>query len=317
MRLHTLTRRDTLMGLAASLAAAAAPRSWAAVTAAPNAAAAGNIVIGDLTVHRLGLGAMRITGEGMWGMPTDPRQARQVLRRAVQLGVNLIDTADAYGPDVSEQLIYDALHPYPPGLVIATKGGETRPSASAWVPDGSPKHLRAACEGSLKRLHLQRIDLYQLHTPDPKVPIADSLGELARLQQEGKIRHIGVSNFSLAQLQQARKQVKVVSVQNRYNVNDRDSEDVLQYCAHEGLAFLPWAPLGHGPGPARAEPSDAAIAQIARARGVSAQQVALAWLLQRSKAMLPIPGTSSPQHLEDNIAAVNLRLTTQELQQLG
>jgi|ERR1700733_10161410 len=301
-----LTRRG--FGLAASEPAAAAQPA--------TAAAAGTIMIGDRTVSRLGFGAMRITGEGIWGPPSDPQEARAVLRRAVELGVDFIDTADAYGPNVSEQLIYEALHPYPPGLVIATKGGYTRPGPNKWEPDGSPTHLRTACEDSLQRLHLERIELYQLHTPDPKVPFEESIGELSRLLQQGKIRHIGVSNVTLAQLKQARTLVPVVSVQNQYNLANRSSDDVLQYCAAERLAFLPWAPLSGRDAP-RLLPWSSAAEQIAKAHSVSTSQVALAWLLARSPVLLPIPGTSSRAHLEDNVAAATLHLTPSEMQQLS
>jgi aryl-alcohol dehydrogenase-like predicted oxidoreductase len=273
-------------------------------------------MIGDLRVNRLGFGAMRITGQGIWGAPGDPPEARAVLRRAVELGVNLIDTADAYGPNVSEQLIYEALHPYPPGLVIATKGGYRRPGPDKWEPDGSPAHLRAACEDSLRRLHLERIDLYQLHTPDPKVPFEESINELSRLRQQGKIRHVGVSNVTLAQLKRARTLVPVVSAQNQYNLSDRSSEDVLRYCAGEHLAFLPWAPLAGRTSPLLL-PWSSAAEQIAKEHMVSTAQVALAWLLARSHALLPIPGTSSRAHLEDNIAAATLHLTPSEMQRLS
>jgi aryl-alcohol dehydrogenase-like predicted oxidoreductase len=263
------------------------------------AAGAGSVSIGgDLTVHRLGFGAMRLAGPGVWGPPTDRQAAVKVLRRALELGVNFIDTADSYGPDVSEEIIAEALHPYPAGLVIATKGGLTRPASGQWERDAHPAHLRAACEGSLRRLRLNRIDLYQLHAVDPRVPLEESLGELARLQAEGKIRHIGVSNQSLAQLKRSQALVTVVSVQNRYNLADRGAEDVLQYCEREGLAFIPWFPLGAG-------------------RDASQAKSAIAWLLARSPIMLPIPGTSSVQHLEVNVAAANLRLTQAQLRVLG
>jgi pyridoxine 4-dehydrogenase len=320
-----LTRRGVLarMGWGLTGFSALARPGWAiaagepAPTAQPaHAAAAGTIMVGDLVVNRLGFGAMRITGEGIWGPPSDPQEARAVLRRAIELGVDFIDTADAYGPNVSEELIYETLHPYPPGLVIATKGGYTRPGPDRWEPDGSPGHLRTACEDSLRRLHLERIDLYQLHTPDPKVPFEESIGELSRLRQQGKIRHIGVSNVTLVQLKQARTLVSVVSVQNQYNLRNRSSEDVLQYCAAERVAFLPWAPLSGRDSP-RLLPWESAAEQIAKAHSVSTAQVALAWLLARSPALLPIPGTSSRVHLEDNVAAAALHLTTSELQQLG
>ena len=262
----------------------------------------GNLAIGDMTVPRLGFGAMRITGDGIWGDPPDPEGARQLLRRAVELGIRFIDTADSYGPDVSERLIAEALHPYPEGLVIATKGGIVRPDRASWVPDGRPEHLRAACEASLRRLRLERIDLYQLHTVDSRVPLEDSIGELARLQAEGKIRHIGVSNVTLAELERARRLVKVVSVQNRYNVADRSSQDVLDACERDGLAFIPWSPLVQGDRDLES-PQRAALEDWARQRGLSIHQAAIAWLLNRSPAMLPIPGTSKVPHLESNLAA--------------
>jgi aryl-alcohol dehydrogenase-like predicted oxidoreductase len=287
------------------------------------AAAAGTFTIGgDLGVNRMGFGAMRITGPGIWGEPKDPAEARRVLRRAVELGVNFIDTADAYGPEVSERLIAESLSPYPRGLVIATKGGLLRPGASDWVPDGRPEHLREACEGSLKRLKLARIDLYQFHHPDPKVPLEDSIGELAKLRQEGKIRHIGVSNFNVDELARARRIVPIVSVQNRYNLSDRDSEDVLGVCTREGLAFIPWAPLASGSttklegGSAAVRESGKALEEVAAAHGATVMQVAIAWLLARSPAMLPIPGTSSVAHLEEDLAAARLQLSPTELQLL-
>jgi aryl-alcohol dehydrogenase-like predicted oxidoreductase len=263
------------------------------------AADAGSLLLGgDLTVHRLGFGAMRLTGTGVWGPPADRQAAVMVLRRALELGVNFIDTADSYGPDVSEEIIAEALHPYPPGLVIATKGGLTRPAPGQWERDAHPAHLRAACEGSLRRLRRNQIDLYQLHAVDPRVPLEDSLGELARLQAEGKIRHIGVSNQSLAELKRSQALVTVVSVQNRYNLAERGAEDVLRQCERDGLAFIPWFPLGAG-------------------RDASQAQSAIAWLLARSPVMLPIPGTSSVQHLEANVAAASLRLTQAQLRALG
>ena len=284
------------------------------------AAASGTLWIGgDLEVARLGFGAMRITGEGIWGEPASQTAARAVLRRAVDLGVNFIDTADSYGPDVSERLIGEALHPYARGLLIATKGGLTRPGPNRWVADCRPEHLRAACEGSLKRLRTERIDLYQLHTPDSKVPYADSIGELAKLQQEGKIRHIGISNVSVAQLEQARSLVKVVSVQNRYNVVDRGSEDVLEACEKAGIAFIPWGPLARRAPSTAGAASDSlsALEAIARERGIGMPQATLAWLLAHSTVMLPIPGTGSIDHLEENVAAAKLRLTVDELKRIG
>src|SRR5213592_3618923 len=263
---------------------------------------------GDLTVNRLGFGAMRITGGGIWGWPPDRANALKVLRRATELGVNLIDTADAYGPDTSELLIAEALHPYPKGLVIATKGGLTRPGPGEWVPNCRPEHLKQAVEGSLKRLRLERIDLYKLHTVDPKVPIEESLGALKQMQDAGKIRHIGLSNVDPEEIVRARKIVPIVSVQNRYNIEDRKSENVLVYCEKENLGFLPWFPIGGGSGLKPENPVNLA----AKAHGVSVYQVALAWLLARSPVMLPIPGTSSLAHLEDNVAAAKLKLTPEE-----
>jgi pyridoxine 4-dehydrogenase len=244
--------------------------------------AAGTFSIADMEVNRLGFGAMRIVGDGVWGEPPDRENSLRVLRRAVELGINLIDTADSYGPHVSEELIADALYPYPPELVIATKGGLERPGPGQWSRNAHPDHLREACEGSLKRLRLERIDLYQLHAPDPNIPLAESLGELNALQNEGKIRHIGVSNVSVEELAEARELSEVVSVQNRYNVNDRESEDVLEVCERDELAFLPWYPLGAG--------------------SLSAGD-ALRWLLDKSPVVVPIPGTSSVEHLEANMAA--------------
>jgi pyridoxine 4-dehydrogenase len=276
------------------------------------AAAAGTLEIGgDLEVNRLGFGAMRITGSGILGPPADPDEARSVLRRAIELGVNLIDTADSYGPEVSENLIAETLHPYPDGLVIATKGGLTRTGAGAWPPDGRPEHLREACEASLRRLRLDRIDVYQQHRPDPKVPYEESIGELAELQREGKIRHIGVSNVDLEQLETARRMVEVVSVQNRYSMFDRDSDDVLDRCERDGLAFLPWWPLAAG-----GIGDDSAITRVAAAHDATPFQVAIAWLLARSPAVAPIPGTSSVAHLEENVAAAEVRLSEEELQEL-
>jgi aryl-alcohol dehydrogenase-like predicted oxidoreductase len=277
------------------------------------AAAAGSMTLGgDLVVRRMGFGAMRITGQGIWGDPPDRAKAHAVLRRAVELGVNLIDTADSYGPEVSEKIIAEALHPYPAGLVIATKGGLTRSGPGQWHRNGRPEHLRKACEGSLHRLRVDRIDIYQLHAVDSAVPMEDSLGELVRLQREGKIRHIGLSNVSVEQLQRARKLVPIVSVQNRYNLADRASEDVLQICERDGLGFLPWYPVGAGdltkPG--------GAVDRVARAHEVTAAQVALAWLLLHSPVLLPIPGTSSVAHLDENVAAAALSLDDAEMLQL-
>jgi len=263
---------------------------------------------GDLTVNRLGFGAMRITGEGIWGWPTDRNNALKVLRRAVELGVNLIDTADAYGPEISELLIAQALYPYPEGLVIATKGGLIRPGPGQWVPDGRPEHLKQAVEGSLKRLRLERIDLYQLHRVDPKVPLEESLGAFKEMQNAGKIQHVGLSNVSTDEIQRARKVVPIVSVQNRYNIEDRKSEKVLVYCEKESLGFVPWFPIGGGKG---LQPENA-LEKAAKDHGASVVQIALAWLLERSPVMLPIPGTSSIAHLEENVAATKIKLTSAE-----
>jgi aryl-alcohol dehydrogenase-like predicted oxidoreductase len=262
----------------------------------------GEVTVGDLRVPRLGFGAMRVTGDGIWGDPPDPAAARRLLRRVVDLGVRFIDTADSYGPEVSERLIAEALHPYPAGLVIATKGGIVRPDRPSWVSDGRPVHLRAACEASLRRLRMDRIDLYQLHAVDPRVPLEDSIGELGRLQAEGKIRHIGISNVTVPELERARRLVKVVSVQNRYNVADRSSQDVLAVCEREGLAFIPWSPLVQGDRD-RTSPQRAALEDWGRQRGLSIHQAAIAWLLNKSPVMLPIPGTSKVPHLEANLAA--------------
>ncbi len=315
-----LTRRRLLAGAAAvSVVSLVAQRGEvnAAQRRAP-AAAAGTLKIGDdLLVNRMGFGAMRLTGPGIWGEPRDAAEARRVLRRAVELGVNFIDTADAYGPEVSERLIAEALHPYPPGLVIATKGGALRPGPDQWTQDGRPAHLREACEGSLKRLKLERIDLYQLHRIDPKVPVADSLGELARLQKEGKIRHIGLSQVSVDELATARRVVPIVSVQNRYNVTDRSSADVLAVCERERLVFIPWAPIARGSADKLEADSGHALEAVARAHGINVLQAALAWLLAKSPVMLPIPGTSSVAHLEEDMAAARIRLTAAELAVLG
>jgi pyridoxine 4-dehydrogenase len=281
------------------------------------AAGAGKLTIGGrLEVTRLGYGAMRVTGAGIWGDPPDPNAARALLHRAIDLGVNFIDTADSYGPGTSERLIAEALHPYPPGLVIATKGGIVRPARERWDRDGRPEHLRAACEASLARLRLDCIDLYQLHAIDPNVPLEDSIGELARLKAEGKIRHLGVSNFDAAELARARAIVDIVSVQNRYNVADRSSDPVLEVCERDGLAFIPWSPLTQSQNDSAA-PCRAALTRIAGLRGWSFSDAALAWLLSRSPAMLPIPGTSSVQHLEANVAAAGLRLSAEEMREVG
>lgn len=278
------------------------------------AEASGSFDLGDLEVHRLGFGAMRVTGEGVWGEPEDPEEAKRLLRHVPELGVNLIDTADTYGPDVSERLIAEALHPYPEGLVIATKGGSTRPGR-AWEADGRPEHLREACEGSLERLRLGTIDLYQLHTVDPDVPLEESVGALRDPQDEGKIRHVGLSNVSVEELEVARAIVDVVSVQNRYSLADCGSDDVLERCEELGMGFIPWFPLAAGrlAGGRGRE----ALNEIARAHEATPAQIALAWLLKRSPAMLPIPGTSSVAHLEENVAAASIELGEEEFETLA
>ena len=277
------------------------------------AAAAGTATLGDFTVNRMAFGAMRLTGQGVWGEPDDRTAAKNVLRRAVDLGVNLIDTAASYGPEVNEELIAEELHPYPDGLVIATKGGLTRPGPGQWQRDGRPETLRSSLEGSLRRLRVDRIDLYQLHAVDPQVPVEDSVGALAELQREGKIRHVGLSNVDSRQLASASAIVDVVSVQNRYSLVDRHSEGVLEACERRGIAFLPWFPLALGQ-LARAR---GRLAAVARARGATPAQVALAWLLRRSPVMAPIPGTSSVEHLEENVAAAALELTDAEFADLS
>ena len=275
------------------------------------ARAAGTVSLGGkVAVNRLGFGAMRITGAGIWGPSKDPEAAIAVLRRAVELGVNFIDTADSYGPAVSEELIAKALHPYPEGVVIATKGGWKRPGPNQWTHDSSPKHLREAIEGSLKRLRLERIEVYQLHTPDPAISFDLSIETLRELQSEGKIHLIGLSNVTREHIERARKIAPIASVQNRYSVVDREWEYVLDYCEQNGITFIPWFPLGAG------DVGHDLIEAIARAHGVKAIQIALAWVLQRSKLMLPIPGTSNVHHLEENVAAAALRLSEQEFRQL-
>ena len=277
------------------------------MTDAASAAAAGTIEIGgDLVVRRLGFGAMRMTGPGIWGEPPDADQARATLRRVVELGVNFIDTADSYGPQVSERLIAETLYPYPDDLVIATKGGLVRPGPGRWDADGRPEHLREACEGSLRRLRLDQIPLYQFHRPDPAVPLAESLGMLVQLKDEGKIRHIGISNVSGAQLRAAQQVTPVVSVQNRYNAADRKSEAMVDTCEREQIAFLPWAPIQQAD-------SNPAVTEAAQRHGASPRQIVLAWLLARSPQMLPIPGTGSPDHAAANIAAASIELTPDEI----
>nr|MDP8944009.1 aldo/keto reductase [Actinomycetota bacterium] len=268
---------------------------------------------GELTVNRMGFGAMRLTGPGIWGEPPDPEAARGLLRRAVELGVTLIDTADSYGPEVSERLIAEALHPYPDGVVVATKGGLLRPAPGRWVADCRPERLREACELSLRRLRVERIELYQLHTVDRDVPLEESVGALADLRAEGKVRHVGLSNVDVGELERARRTVPVVSVQNRYSLADRKWEPVLAACEREGLGFLPWFPLAKGSLARRGGRLD----RVAGAHGATPAQVALAWLLQHSPVMLPIPGTASLEHLEENVAAAGLRLGDEELAALA
>lgn len=288
-----------------------------------SATAAGTFALGgDLTVNRLGFGAMRITGDGIWGAPKDKAGALAVLRRAVELDVNLIDTADSYGPDVSEELIAEALYPYAPGLVVATKGGHERSGPNVWIPNGRPDHLRSALEGSLRKLKLDCIDLYQLHRVDPKVPFLESVGALADLQREGKIRHVGLSNFNVEKIMKARELVPIVSVQNRFNnasggdhvfnaVKDDETLEVVEYCSREGIAFFPWGPLAAG------KLSSERIDTVARVKGAEPNQIALAWLLHRSPVIIPIPGTSSIPHLESNVAAAAIELSEAEYESLS
>ncbi len=278
------------------------------------AAAAGVLRLGELIVRRMGFGAMRVTTDGsdIWGPPADPRTAKVLLHRALELGINFFDTADSYGPHASESFIAETLYPYPEGLVIGTKGGVVRPSRRRWDPDGRPEHLRRALDGSLKRLRLERIDLYQLHAPDPQVPFADSVGVLAEAQRAGKIRHLGLSNVSVAQLEAARRIAPIASVQNQYNLEHRKSEDVLKACEQLGVAFIPWYPLGDG-----AALRSRGVKGLARRLGLPPAQVALAWLLARSPSMLPIPGTASIAHLEENTAAATLRLAPEDLAALN
>jgi pyridoxine 4-dehydrogenase len=277
-----------------------------------SASLAGSVSLGgQLSVHRLGYGAMRLTGDGIWGPPKDRKAALAVLRRAVELGVNFIDTADSYGPGVSEELIAEALFPYPKDLVIATKGGWNRPGPNQWTHDASPAHLRNAIEGSLKRLRLNRIEVYQLHAPDPVVPFETSVETLAELQKEGKTHLVGLSNVTREHIERARKIVPIVSVQNRYSFADREWDYVVDHCERNGIAFIPWFPLGAG------KVAGEILNRVAKAHQSTPLQVALAWLLQRSPIMLPIPGTSSVEHLEENIQAASWRLTQEEYQKLG
>jgi len=275
--------------------------------------AAGEFLLGnDLRVTRLGYGSMRITGKGIWGEPADRPEAVRVVQRAVELGINFIDTADSYGPGVSEEIIAEALHPYPAELVIATKGGFERSGPDQWTENGRPEHLRSACEGSLRRLRLERIDLYQLHRIDPKVPVKDQLGTLKDLQSEGKIKHIGLSEVSVRQIEHARTIVPIVSVQNRYSVTDRGAENVVKYCEKESLGFIPWFPLAAG----RVSRAGSTISRVAERWKATPSQVALAWLLARSPVILPIPGTSSIAHLEENVAAASLKVDENKTREL-
>jgi len=270
-------------------------------------------IAGDLTIHRLGFGAMRITGKGVWGQPKDRHEAIRVLRRAIELGINFIDTADSYGPAVSEEIVAEALHPYPEGLVIATKAGFDRPGPDKWVTNGRPEHLRDACEGSLRRLRLERIDLYQLHRIDSAVPAEDQLGTLKNLQTEGKIKHIGLSEVSVEQIKHARTMVPIVSVQNRYSVVDRAADDVVTYCERENIGFIPWFPLAAGDVSA----AGSSLERAAKNLYVTPSQLALAWLLWRSPVILPIPGTSRVSHLEENVATAALKFDDGALRGLG
>jgi pyridoxine 4-dehydrogenase len=307
VRPGTMNRR---LFLRTTLAGGASLLAWRAAkvfaVASPSDNSTFNIG-GDLPVNRLGFGAMRLTGQGIWGWPPNRENALKVLRRAVELGVNLIDTADAYGPETDELLIAEALYPYPKGLVIATKGGNTRPGPNQWVPDGRPEYLKQCVDKSLKRLKLERIDLYQLHRVDPKVPMEASLGALKEMQSAGKIRYIGLSEVSPEQVERARKIVPIVTVQNRYNVTDRKWENTLDYCEKQEIGFMPWAPVGGSRGM-----TSAALEHVAKDHGVTIYQLGLAWLLHRSPVMLPIPGTSSVAHLEENMAARKIQLSPDE-----
>ena len=306
-------RRRTFLGAisasAAGVLTGGLPKLLAA--ASPSKSKETFLLGGDLLVNRLGFGAMRLTGEGIWGWRPDREKAKKVLRRALELGVDFIDTADAYGPETNELLIAEALYPYPKGLVIATKGGNTRPGPGQWVPDGRPEYLAQCVDKSLKRLKLERIDLYQLHRIDPKVPVEESLGALKAAQDAGKIRHVGLSEVTVAEIERAKKVVPIVSIQNRYNITDRDSEDALNYCEKEKMGFIPWAPIG-GSGTRSLSKAGNALEAEAKRLNVSVVQLALAWLLQRSPVMLPIPGTSSLEHLEENMAAPKLQLSADD-----
>src|SRR5437867_3494424 len=305
-------RRRTFLGTISAGAAGVLTRGLPKLLAAiPEARDSTFQLGGDLLVTRLGFGAVRLTGEGIWGWPPDREGAKKVLRRAIELGVNFIDTADAYGPETNELLIAEALYPYPKGLVIATKGGNTRPGPGQWVPDGRPEYLAQCVDKSLKRLKLERIDLWQLHRIDRKVPVEESLGAIKKAQDSGKIRHVGLSEVTVAEIEQAKKVVPIVSIQNRYNITDRESEDALNYCEKQKMGLIPWAPIG-GSGTHSLSKSGNALEAEAKRHNVSGVQLALAWLLQKSPVMLPIPGTSSLAHLEENMAAEKLQLTPDE-----
>jgi pyridoxine 4-dehydrogenase len=310
---NDVTRRTFLAAISASAAGVLTGGLSKLIAAAASTSKSEETFLlgGDLLVNRLGFGAMRLTGEGIWGWPPDRENAKKVLRRAVELGVNFIDTADAYGPETNELLIAEALYPYPKELVIATKGGNTRPGPGQWVPDGRPEYLAQCVDKSLKRLKLERIDLYQLHRIDPKVPVEESLGALKAAQDAGKIRHVGLSEVTVAEIERAKKVMPIVSIQNRYNITDRDSEEALNYCAKEKMGFIPWAPIGGSGSRSLSKPGNALEAEAKR-HNVSVVQLALAWLLQKSPVMLPIPGTSSLAHLEENMAAEKLQLSAEE-----
>src|SRR5881398_971590 len=311
---NDVTRRTFLAALSASAAGVLTgglSKLVAAASASTSKTGGTFLLGGDLLVNRLGFGAMRLTGEGIWGWPPDRENAKKVLRRAVELGVNFIDTADAYGPETNELLIAEAWYPYPKGLVIATKGGNTRPGPGQWVPDGRPEYLAQAVDKSLKRLKLERIDLWQLHRIDRKVPVEESLGAIKKAQDAGKIRHVGLSEVTVAEIEQAKKVVPIVSIQNRYNITDRESEAALNYCQKEKMGFIPWAPIGGGGSRSLSKASNPLEAEAKR-HNVSVVQLALAWLLQKSPVMLPIPGTANIAHLEENMAAAKLQLSAEE-----
>ena len=314
---NDVTRRTFLAALSAGAAGVLTGGLQRILAAASTSKSRETFLLGgDLLVNRLGFGAMRLTGEGIWGWPPDRENAKKVLRRAVELGVNFIDTADAYGPETDELLIAEALYPYPKGLIIATKGGQTRPGPGQWEQDGRPEYLTQAVDKSLKRLKLERIDLWQLHRIDRKVPVEESLGAIKKAQDAGKIRHVGLSEVTVAEIEQAKKVVPIVSIQNRYNITDRKSEDALNYCEKEKMGFIPWAPIGGG-GTRSLSKAGNALEAEAKRHNVSVVQLALAWLLQKSPVMLPIPGTSSLAHLEENMAAEKLQLSAEEWKRIG